>query len=278
MFVLDSESNIIDIENIPINAVCTLDQYEFPRKRNRKDKNKKRFGNQLLEFCKGNNFFIVNLRTLGDIDGTFTCRNSSVVDYCLCSAGLIQNCTEFKVLGFSSLYSDVHSPIDILLKQTYQEINIKCSDDTRLNELIIDKWTNEKSHKFLKCLNLKEIESINSEIDGTAVVTQEAVDLIINRIGKVLINSAGRTFGLKDNTGKKSENCKNKPLFDHDCKVTRSRFLKMKRNKKMSPFYRAVDTDTEKRYKKTMNKAHKKFKRDFRKKMDGLKQKDGKEF
>ncbi|CAG2190212.1 unnamed protein product [Mytilus edulis] len=278
IFVPDSESHVVDIENIQINAVCNLDQYDFSRKRNSRDKNKNRFGNQLLEFCKGNNFFIMNGRTLGDIDGKFTCRNSSVVDYCLCSAELIQNFTDFKVLDFSSLYSDVHSPIEISLKQTDQEVSTKCSDDTRTNEQKINNWTNEKSYKFLECLNLTEIENINSEIDGTTVVTQETVDMIISKIGKVLINSAGNTFGFKVSAGKKSEHRKNKPWFDHDCKAARSEFRKMKRNKNKSPFHRALVSDAEKRYKNTMNKAHKKYRSDFRKKMDDLKQKDAKEF
>ncbi|CAG2191641.1 unnamed protein product [Mytilus edulis] len=278
IFVPDSESHVVDIENIQINAVCNLDQYDFSRKRNSRDKNKNRFGNQLLEFCKGNNFFIMNGRTLGDIDGKFTCRNSSVVDYCLCSAELIKHFTDFKVLDFSSLYSDVHSPIEISLKQTDQEVSTKYSDDTRTNEQKIKNWTNEKSHKFLECLNLTEIENINSEIDGTTVVTQETVDTIIGKIGKVLINSARNTFGFKVSAGKKSEHRKNKPWFDHDCKAARSEFRKMKRNKNKSPFHRALVLDAEKRYKNTMNKAHKKYRSDFRKKMDDLKQNDGKEF
>ncbi|CAG2214744.1 unnamed protein product [Mytilus edulis] len=278
IFVPDSESHVVDIENIQINAVCNLDQYDFSRKRNSRDKNKNRFGNQLLEFCKGNNFFIMNGRTLGDIDGKFTCRNSSVVDYCLCSAELIQNFTDFKVLDFSSLYSDVHSPIEISLKQTDQEVSTKCSDDTRTNEQKINNWTNEKSYKFLECLNLTEIENINSEIDGTTVVTQETVDMIISKIGKVLINSAGNTFGFKVSAGKKSKHRKNKPWFDHDCKAARSEFRKMKRNKNKSPFHRGLVSDAEKTYKNTMNKAHKKYRSDFRKKIDDLKQKDAKDF
>ncbi|CAG2189120.1 HACD [Mytilus edulis] len=52
----------------------------------------------------------------------------------------------------------------------------------------------------------------------------------------------------------------------------------MKRNKNKSPFHRALVLDAEKRYKNTMNKAHKKYRSDFRKKMDDLKQNDGKEF
>ncbi|VDI16374.1 Hypothetical predicted protein [Mytilus galloprovincialis] len=198
IFVPNSESHVVVLENIQINAVGNFDQYDFSRKRNSRDKNKNRFGNQLLEFCKGNNFFIMNGRTLGDIDGKFTCH--------------------------------VHFPIEISLKQTDQEVSTKCSDDTRTNEQKINNWTNEKSHKFLECLNLTEIENINSEIDGTTVVTQETVDMIISKIGKVLINSAGNTFGFKVSAGKKSEHRKNKPWFDHDCKAARSEFRKMKRN------------------------------------------------
>ncbi|CAG2185374.1 unnamed protein product [Mytilus edulis] len=184
--------------------------------------------------------------------------------------------------------SDVHSPIEISLKSTDQEGSTKCSDDTRTNEQKTNNWTNEKSYKFLECLNLTEIESINSEIDGTTVVTQETVDMIISKIGKVLLNSAGNTFGrntfgrntfgFKVSAGKKSEHRKNKPWFDHDCKAARSEFRKMKRNKNKSPFHRALVSDAEKRYKNTMNKAHKKYRSDFRKKMDELKQKDAKEF
>ena len=108
-------------------------------------------------------------------------------------------------------------------------------------------------------MNLTEIENINSEIDGTTVVTQETVDTIIGKIGKVLINSARNTFGFKVSAGKKSEHRKNKPWFDHDCKAARSEFRKMKRNKNKSPFHRALVSDAEKRYKKTMNKAHMKY-------------------
>ncbi|CAG2257748.1 unnamed protein product [Mytilus edulis] len=82
----------------------------------------------------------------------------------------------------------------------------------------------------------------------------------------------------KKSAGKKSEHRKNKPWFEHDCKAARSEFRKMKRNKNKSPFHRALVLDAEKRYKNTMNKAHKKYRSDFRKKMDDLKQKDGKEF
>jgi hypothetical protein len=38
----------------------------------------------LLEFCNGNSIFIVNGRVGKDNNiGRFTCRNASVVDYCI---------------------------------------------------------------------------------------------------------------------------------------------------------------------------------------------------
>jgi hypothetical protein len=49
------------------------------------DKVKSRSGNNLLDICKANNLFIVNGR-IGDDkteSGKLTCKNASVVDYCM---------------------------------------------------------------------------------------------------------------------------------------------------------------------------------------------------
>jgi hypothetical protein len=59
-----------DFEGIVVNEVCTLDLFKIPRNRKNMDKTKNRFGNQLLDFCKGN-----------DHEGNLTCRNASLVDY-----------------------------------------------------------------------------------------------------------------------------------------------------------------------------------------------------
>jgi hypothetical protein len=55
------------------------------------DKSKNKFGNLLLNFCKGNSMFIVNGRVGNDKNiGRFTCRNASVVDYCITSPELLK--------------------------------------------------------------------------------------------------------------------------------------------------------------------------------------------
>ena len=71
-----------DLQGIYINEVCNLDIFGIPRRRTSKDKGKNRYGNFLLDFCKGNNVFIMNGRLGKDQMGNLTCRNASVVDYC----------------------------------------------------------------------------------------------------------------------------------------------------------------------------------------------------
>ena len=58
------------------------------------DKVKSRSG--LLDICKTNNLFIVNGR-IGDDktkSGKLTCKNSSVVDYCICTCSFFTICLQ----------------------------------------------------------------------------------------------------------------------------------------------------------------------------------------
>jgi hypothetical protein len=71
-----------DLQGVSINAVCNLDIFGIPRRRTSKNKGKYRYGNILLDLCKGNNF-IMNGRLGKDQMGNVSCRNASVVDYCL---------------------------------------------------------------------------------------------------------------------------------------------------------------------------------------------------
>jgi hypothetical protein len=73
---------------------------------------KNRSGNNLLEICKAKSSFIVNGHFGDDkIESRkLTCKNSSVVDYCICTCSFLQFVYNFRVLDFCRLYSDVHSP------------------------------------------------------------------------------------------------------------------------------------------------------------------------
>ena len=54
------------------------------------DTKKNNYGNILSDLCKFNNLFILNGRIGEDKDiGKFTCKNSSVVDYCIGTSGFL---------------------------------------------------------------------------------------------------------------------------------------------------------------------------------------------
>jgi hypothetical protein len=117
------------------------------------DKIKSRSGNNLLDICKANNLFIVNGR-IGDDkteSGKLTCKNSSVVDYCICTCSFLQFVYNFKVLDFCRLYSDVHSPTITNLKFKLAAGNDQ-STSNNSNDILADnrakKWDASKHTAF----------------------------------------------------------------------------------------------------------------------------------
>ena len=88
----------------------------MPLNRISMDKSKNKFDNLLLNFCKGNSMFIVNGRVGNDKNiGRFTCRNASVVNYCITSPELLKLLFDFDILESNKLFSDVHAPLQIVL-------------------------------------------------------------------------------------------------------------------------------------------------------------------
>jgi hypothetical protein len=106
--------------------LVTLDELEIPRKRKSMDKVKHGYGNKLLELCRGNSLYLLNGRVGEDQHkGRLICKNSSTVDYYLCTVYLLKYINNVKILDFSTLYSDVHSPIqiNILIRELENNIN-----------------------------------------------------------------------------------------------------------------------------------------------------------
>ena len=67
-------------------------------------------------FVKVNNVFIMNGRLGKDQIGNLTCRNASVVDYCLSNVHFLERHVDLEILEFSTLISDVHTPFTLTLK------------------------------------------------------------------------------------------------------------------------------------------------------------------
>ena len=81
--------------------MATLNELNIDKNRKNVDKVKSRSGNNLLDICNANNLFIVNGRIGEDKteSGKLTCKNASVVDYCICTCSFY-NFTGFLFLDF----------------------------------------------------------------------------------------------------------------------------------------------------------------------------------
>jgi hypothetical protein len=83
LFLFDEKDETNTFSDFIENSVGCLDLLDIPRERKNKELEKNRHGALLIDFCKGNNIIILNGRLSGDKDGNFTCKGTSVVDYCI---------------------------------------------------------------------------------------------------------------------------------------------------------------------------------------------------
>ena len=104
-------------------------------------------------------------------------------------------------------------------------------------------------------------------------MNQNYINTLVIDIGKVLLDSAKQTFGVKlvytNYSKKKKEITKgDKPWFDIECKRARQHYRKMKRKKGESQYSYNLAKNSEKEYKKVLiNKAMKNYRKKMTKKM-----------
>ena len=81
--------------------------------RHSSDRNKiDNYGTRLLSLCKNFDVHIANGRLFKDKGiGATTCKNATVVDYCIMSPELFSYVSNFEILPFDSLCSDVHNGV-----------------------------------------------------------------------------------------------------------------------------------------------------------------------
>ena len=136
----------------------------------------------------------MNGRLGKDQIGNLTCRNASVVDYCLSNVHFLERLVDLEILEFSPLFLDVHTPFTLTLKKEHSH----CEDadpDVIPNESStekVKKWEQEKSSIFQNNIDIDQLNFIISKLEN---VDQQNVNQ--NYIGQVLLDSAKQTFGVK---------------------------------------------------------------------------------
>ena len=113
-----ADDYIINDQNIEVgnNLISSIDSFHL--KRSSMDNTIDSNGKRLLDLCKSANLRILNGRTFGDSNGTYTCHKyngSSVVDYFICSQNMVNLVISFRVSCDFSELSD-HSKVSTVLR------------------------------------------------------------------------------------------------------------------------------------------------------------------
>ncbi|CAG2246747.1 unnamed protein product [Mytilus edulis] len=136
---------------------------------------------------------------MGEV-GKPTSKNTSVVDYAISTADVLYLVENFDVLPFSSLYSDIHCPLELVLncsntKQSNVNINVESGE----NNTYIGKWNHDQVNEYKENLDKESISQLLSFImtktENVQNVDKNTIDEIVNEIRDVLLNSARNTFG-----------------------------------------------------------------------------------
>jgi hypothetical protein len=157
----EKDSNELPIYIDEISDVYKLEQLKIPIKRNSMDTKKNSYGNMFIDVCKFNNLYIFNGRVGKDKHvGKFTCKDSSVVDYCMGTSEFLGLVEDFCVLPFSSLFSDVHCPLSITLKAVKNTRIIGEKTDNQWTSKQPRKWDTSKKDVFQQNININEVHEL----------------------------------------------------------------------------------------------------------------------
>ncbi|CAG2257963.1 unnamed protein product [Mytilus edulis] len=226
--ILDSHDPSNNFSDLIENSVSILDFLDIPRERKNRDIGKNKYGSLLLDFCKGNNCFILNGRINGDKEGKLTCRNASVVDYCISNVNFINRFCTLEVVDFSKLFSDVHCPLSISVYATNVD-GCEVPDYIEESAERIRKWDSDKLIEFQQNINQGKIKDLLYNLKKPRVDVN--VNIHVEKLCEIFIESAKATFGISHSKNGKTrqKSFMNKPWFNRECKFARQNYRKFRR-------------------------------------------------
>ncbi|VDI40569.1 Hypothetical predicted protein [Mytilus galloprovincialis] len=206
-FVIDNLTDQSDFTD-----VYMLDDLNIPRTRNNPDKVVNCYGRKFLEFCKNNKVFILNGRVGQDVIGRPTSRNNSVIDYIICTSHFLRCRSNFEILEFSKLFSDVHSPLKLSLNRVNPTFELHTTELSYQEENKIGKWKFEQVNDFKNNIDEDKIRNVIDELSiysNQENVTKYEINTAVTNITDILIDSAKATFGTQ-NFNRNMLNCNKK--------------------------------------------------------------------
>lgn len=267
-------------ENIKI--LKFFETYKIPLNRTTADYNINAYGSSLLEFCKNNNFFILNGRIGSDYaDPKLTCKERSTVDYFLSTANVFEYLKNFQVLEFDNLFSDAHCAVSLTLTL---KCNVKLGEPSVQHKNIERPvyWRSDEAEKFKEKIDILKVSNIEINLDrliDADDITETQVNEIVGSINVLFENCAKESFGSKI-IKNKNKYSSFKPWFNRSCANARNIFHKTRKmyNTHKTDFNKSLLKSVSKNYKNTLSKNFKHFKTERIEKLRRLKTRDPKQY
>ncbi len=283
-FLVDDEYNVaIHDDEVDLNLrksnLELLQEYGCPLDRFSMDKKTNNYGSELINLCQNAGLLITNGRIGKDASiGKFTCKDSSVVDYCLASYQVLPSILHFEVKDFNECFSDIHCAIQVHLKPKSAIFDVEDVDQSASNDKFKrPKWENEFEDVFKNSINIDKVNELSAFIgdlyDNDADITQNDIDNLYEDIKAILKNSAVKCGSIKVNNGpiknfKKRK--KYKKWWNQECENSRNRFNAARKRYQNSSDDQNLLNDRKmasKEYKKVINKAIRNYHKEIHKKI-----------
>lgn len=248
--------------------------------RTNQDNKTNSYGIKLIEMCKVNNFLIANGRVGSDKDkGMVTSKSVSTIDYIMFTSNCFKIMLDFKVLPFCPMLSDIHSPIECVVKlSAISKTKQKCINQ----EYKKPRWCKEKAEEFVTEIDEFKLCILNEMLDtiqcDTDNVDKDIINLINEEFSNVFTDCAEKCFSEGKNDCKKKTF--KKIWYGPECQRARSRYHAAKK-------YHSVRKTNESRcnminkskiYKRTLNKYIAKHKKTVAKRLRNLRSNDPKKY
>ena len=181
-------------------------------KRNNQDPTINKYGKELTDYCVATKSYILNGRTLGDLQGKLTChqeKGSSTVDYAVVNERLSKYIRSFQVQD-PSTGSD-HCPLKLEIELQNNNLSKVKNNTTKRPPPI--RWNEKTEREFINRMNSDELRELITSIHKLLDDNADNIDVIIDKIGEIYI-------GTKE---KKQTSRKNKPKhnlkkwYDNTC-------------------------------------------------------------
>ena len=274
---MDGENNVCDI---PSNYTC-----DYVHKRSSMDKVVQKYGRKFVRLCVDNNMYILNGRTLGDLQGNATCyspNGKSVVDYFTCSQELMRKIVKCQVKNLT-IFSD-HCPIELYVQlpirkgssknicsssrysHTKKEAqdNYKTSQPSQNNYSFV--WEEDSAEKltsaFQTVLIANRLDNINEKLDTATCqntpFSKEKIDNSVADLTNTILDAAKLSVKCKNKCTKKKNNKPSKRWFSQQCFAQRKEVRSLLNAMNRSPFNRNIQNkyfSALKTYKRTIKKT-----------------------